>query len=90
MKIDLDDAFEDWMRKWYPTVREHDVQYQETRRAFFAGCAVVFYFIRKILNMVFASEEAYNDKVLAEEAANAVQDLENQIKALPNRPDLEP
>jgi hypothetical protein len=41
--LDIDDVFEDFMRKVNPSVAEHSVQYKESRRCFFAGCAAVFY-----------------------------------------------
>jgi hypothetical protein len=42
--FDLDDEFEDFMRKACPEVKEYSVQYRESRRVFAAGCAAMYYF----------------------------------------------
>lgn len=42
--MDLDDAFEDLMRRAYPDVQTTDVQYRESRRVFYAGAAAVFFY----------------------------------------------
>lgn len=42
---DLDDEFEDFMRKCNPKVKEHSQQYLESRRVFMAACASMFYYI---------------------------------------------
>jgi hypothetical protein len=41
--LDLDDAFDDFMRKVNPAVQKHEEQYRESRRVFFAGAAVLFF-----------------------------------------------
>lgn len=43
MKFDLDDAFDDLMRRAYPDVPQYTVQYIESRRIFYAGAAAIFY-----------------------------------------------
>lgn len=40
--IDLEDEFDDFMRKVNPTVQPHSVQYHESRRVWFAACAALF------------------------------------------------
>jgi hypothetical protein len=42
-EFDVDDAFEDFMRAVNPEVAQYSVQYRESRRAFFAGAAVIYY-----------------------------------------------
>jgi hypothetical protein len=42
-KLDIDDAFDDYMRAVNPEVAAHSVQYRESRRAFFAGSAALYY-----------------------------------------------
>lgn len=42
--FDLDDEFEEFMRKVFPMVRETETQYKESRRVFVAGCAAMFFF----------------------------------------------
>jgi hypothetical protein len=41
--IDLDDEFEAFMRKVNPQVRQHEAQYKESRRVWFAACAALFH-----------------------------------------------
>lgn len=43
--FDLDDAFDDYMRRVAPSVREHEVQYRESRRAFVAGARRLFVYM---------------------------------------------
>lgn len=44
MKLfDLDDKFQEFMQKVYPTVREHDDQYKESKRVFVAGVTCLYY-----------------------------------------------
>ena len=45
MKIDIDDEFEDFMRKIHPTVGAHTAQYRESRRVWFAATANIFYLL---------------------------------------------
>lgn len=40
--LDLDDAFEDYMRRVQPTTPQHALQYKESRRVWFAAASVVF------------------------------------------------
>jgi hypothetical protein len=41
--LDLDDAFENYMRKVNPTVEQHEAQFKESRRVWFAGAAVMHF-----------------------------------------------
>jgi len=41
-RFDLDDEFENFMRRVFPAVKEHEIQYKESRRVFTAGAAVMF------------------------------------------------
>lgn len=41
--LDLDDAFEEFMRKTNPSVEQHSVQFRECRRAFYAGVTVLYF-----------------------------------------------
>lgn len=41
--IDLDDVFEEFMRKVNPAVQQHEAQYKESRRVWFAACAALFH-----------------------------------------------
>ena len=43
MNLDLDDAFEELMRNAYPDIKEHSIQYRESRRIFFGGAATIFF-----------------------------------------------
>jgi hypothetical protein len=43
--FDLDDQFEDFMRKACPDVEEFSVQYKESRRVFAAGCAAMYFWV---------------------------------------------
>ena len=49
--LDLDDAFEDLMRKANPTVAQHSVQYRESRRMFFSGAASVFHELLRLTSL---------------------------------------
>jgi len=40
--FDIDDEFQRFMLKCFPNVKEHEVQYKESRRIFSAGAAVMF------------------------------------------------
>lgn len=40
---DVDDAFEEFMRKCFPLVKETTTQYRESRRIFYAGVTSVYY-----------------------------------------------
>lgn len=40
--FDLEDAFDDYMRRVAPDVAEHTVQYRESRRAFVAGARRIY------------------------------------------------
>jgi hypothetical protein len=42
--FDVDDEFEDFMRRCYPAVKEHDKQYTESRRIFLAGMVSCFFY----------------------------------------------
>ena len=49
---DIDDRFEDFMRKIYPTVKETDRQWIECRRVFLAGVTSLYYaFVHEITLM---------------------------------------
>jgi hypothetical protein len=37
--LDIDDAFEEFMRKVNPSIPQHSPQYRESRRVWFAGVA---------------------------------------------------
>jgi hypothetical protein len=54
IKLDLDDVFDDYMRKVNPEVVQHSTQYRESRRAFFAGAAALYY---HLLALTSRSEE---------------------------------
>lgn len=49
--LDLDDAFEDLMRKANPTVKQHSVQYRESRRMFFSGAASIFMHLLQVATL---------------------------------------
>jgi hypothetical protein len=55
---DIDDAFEEFMRKANPGVREASVQYAESRRVFMAGIASVFLFLQGTELRAISDEEA--------------------------------
>jgi hypothetical protein len=40
--VDIDDAFDDYMRSTNPDVAQHSLQYKESRRCFFAGALIMF------------------------------------------------
>ena len=40
--LDIDDAFDDYMRNTNPDVPQYSSQYKESRRCFFAGALVMF------------------------------------------------
>lgn len=42
--MNLEESFEDLMRKAYPSVLLNSVQYRESKMLFFAGAAAVFYY----------------------------------------------
>jgi hypothetical protein len=42
MKYDIDDEFENFMRRVYPDVLEHSIQFRECRRVFLSGAASMF------------------------------------------------
>lgn len=43
--IEIEDEFEDYMRKTNPRLPAHSTQYRESRRVFFAGAASMFAFL---------------------------------------------
>ena len=49
--FDLDDTFEEMMRRAYHDVAEHSVQYRESRRIFYAGAAAVFFHTIGLANL---------------------------------------
>ena len=68
-KLDLDDAFDAYMRKVNATIPQHSAQYKESRRVFFAGAALMYY------HMIEVSDS------LTEAAAMAhLADLGDQLK----------
>jgi hypothetical protein len=67
--LDLDDAFDDFMRKVNPSVERHEVQYRESRRCFFAGAALVFF------HMAHSTSLWGDDKALEE-----LQKVERQLR----------
>jgi hypothetical protein len=42
---DIDDEFEDFMRRVQPDLPETSVQHKESRRVFFAGVCSLYYFL---------------------------------------------
>jgi hypothetical protein len=70
MTLDIDDEFEDYMRKLQPQVQPHDAQYKESRRVFYAGAAVIYYHLVNKLPEL-------NDE---DEVAQELQCLGDQLK----------
>jgi hypothetical protein len=52
--LDLDDAFEQYMRKVNPSVSEMSAQYRESRRVWFAAAAIIHY---HLLSMTMLSDD---------------------------------
>jgi len=50
-QLDLDDAFESYMRKVNPTVAETSTQYRESRRVWFAAVAVIYYYLLSVTTL---------------------------------------
>jgi hypothetical protein len=46
--LDIDDEFDDYMRKVAPDVEQHSVQYRESRRCFYGGACVVLMHIMQV------------------------------------------
>lgn len=70
--FDLDDAFEDLMRRVNPDVPQHGIQYKESRRMFYAGAAAVFF---RTLELT-----ALEDDKAEEQLANLQKQLEEFFK----------
>jgi len=75
VRYDIDDAFEDFMRRANPDVPEHATQYKESRRVFFAGICSMYYFLMS--NEFQGLDE---NQALAE-----VADIDLQLQAFKNR-----
>jgi hypothetical protein len=71
--IDIDDQFEDYMKRCYPGLPRHAAQYRESRRIFFAGMATTFWHIMKLTGLPDDKAEA------------ALQHLETQLREFAQR-----
>lgn len=60
VSFDIDDAFEEFMRKANPRVPETATQYLESRRVFYAGIAALFMFVSNDLTTL-PDEEAFRE-----------------------------
>ena len=56
IEFDIDDSFEEFMRKANPLVRETSSQYKESRRVFWAGAAATFLFMTRQVPTVSEDE----------------------------------
>jgi hypothetical protein len=65
--LDLDDEFDGFMRKANPTVPQHSAQWQESRRVWYAGVALLFYHLLTLTT--------YSDDVSARELEQIKQQL---------------
>ena len=77
ISLDIDDEFESYMRKANPLVRETSVQYRESRRVFFAGCASMYSFL---LNELTALPE--------DQATKELSNISEQLKEFAKRIDF--
>lgn len=68
--LDLDDAFDDYMRRVAPTVPQASMQWRESRRAFVAGMRRVYVYMTQ--EVVTLSDDA---------AEKELQRLDNEMRA---------
>ncbi len=71
--LDIDDTFEDYMRKVNPSVEQHSVQYRESRRCFFAGMWLA------MQHMLQVAEELSENKAMIE-IAQQLKQFRDRVK----------
>lgn len=73
-QFDLEDAFDDYMRRVAPEVLQHEIQYRESRRAFIAGARRLYVYMTQ--EVVTLSDAA---------AEKELQRLDNEMRVYWNR-----
>lgn len=71
--LDLDDAFDDFMRNCYPGIKETSAQYRESRRVFFSALHLMYW------HQLLIADRANKKEITDQEMLDELKRLKGQL-----------